>query len=281
MDPLELARHGADKLSGKHDELKATVAGSKYPFVTQLAAPIDLFNQVVGKPEDWYLIDFNLGDDLLDAKESVIDPIQAFLSGGQRVIYDEAADLLTTHSSNLGYLPSGSDDAVRGALVDSNAFRGSRMAQLKQASDQLRAQIEEIVASNRADVVTAIEGRKVELEVSAFYAEATTDAQESVIRRVDQAIACVRAEKQIALIRELGGSFEESVYPGLLDQLVASCQSEGGHDTPPAKKTVSVKTISAAGITGILETEEDVGRYLAALRSALVQTLNDGKRISI
>ena len=142
-DPLELARHGADKLKGKRDELKAkATAGSKYPFVAQLATPIELLDQVVGKPDDWYLTDFNLGDDLLDAKENLIDPIQAFLNGPQRVIYDEAAALLTTHSSNLSYLPAGSDEAVRNALVDPNAFRGNRMAQLKQATDKLRAQID-------------------------------------------------------------------------------------------------------------------------------------------
>jgi hypothetical protein len=124
-DPLELARHGAEKLKGKRDELKATVAGSKYPFVAQLSTPIDLLDQVVGKPDDWYLTDFNLGDDLLDAKESVIDPIQAFLNGAQRVIYDEAAELLTIHSSNLSYLPVSSDDAVRGTLADPNRSASS------------------------------------------------------------------------------------------------------------------------------------------------------------
>jgi hypothetical protein len=279
-DPLELARHGADKLKGKRDELKATVAGSKYPFVAQLSAPIELLDQVVGKPDGWYLTDFNLGDDLLDAKESVIDPIQAFLNGAQRVIYDEAAELLSTHSSNLSYLSAGSDDAVRGALADPNAFRGNRMAQLKQATDKLRAQIDAMVASNRTDVVTAIEGRRTELAASAYYAKATTTAQESVLRKVDQTISRVGIESQIALIRELGVSFEESIYPELLDQLVAS-QERGDDDTPPAKQTVSVKTVSAAGVTGVLETEDDVDRYLAALRHALIQTLNDGKRISL
>jgi len=71
-DPLELARHGADKLKSGLDELKATVAGSKYPFVEQLNGPIGLLGQTVGKPDDWYLNDFNLGDDLLEAKENVI-----------------------------------------------------------------------------------------------------------------------------------------------------------------------------------------------------------------
>ena len=107
-----------------------------------------------------------------------------------------------------------------------------------------------------------------------------------MLRRVDQVISRLRLEKQIALIRELGSSFEESVYPGLLDRLAAS--HKGGDDgdgdggtPPPPKQTVSVKTISATGVSGVLETEEDVDRYLDALRSALVQTLNDGKRISL
>ena len=42
-----------------------------------------------------------------------------------------------------------------------------------------------------------------------------------------------------------------------------------------------LQTISATGVSGVLETEADVDRYLDALRSALVKTLNDGKRISL
>ena len=42
---------------------------------------------------------------------------------------------------------------------------------------------------------------------------------------------------------------------------------------------MSVKSISVTGIHGLLETEEDIDRYLAALRTALVQALNDDKRI--
>lgn len=76
-NPGELARHGADKLQGKRDELNATVTASKYPFVAQLDGPIALLEQAVGKPDDWYLNDFTMGDDLLDAKENVIDPIQS------------------------------------------------------------------------------------------------------------------------------------------------------------------------------------------------------------
>ncbi|WP_409328939.1 BREX system P-loop protein BrxC [Trujillonella humicola] len=279
-DPLELARHGADKLRGKLDELKATVTGSKYPFVGLLAEPIALLEEAVGKPDEWYLSNFAVGDELLDAKESVVDPIQSFLNGAQRSIYDEAAALLSTHSSNLGYLPAGADQAVRGALDDPNAFRGNRMAQLKQATHDLRAQIDQMIAANRADVVGAIEVRKKELVASEYYTKATSTAQESVVERIERTIARLDAENQIALIREIGSSFEASVYPALLDQLAASQQDSDDDATPP-KQTISIKTVSVPGLAGVLETEEDLDEYLGALRNALVQTLNDGKRISL
>jgi hypothetical protein len=279
-DPLELARHGADTLKGKLDELKATVNGSKYPFVEQLSGPIGLLEQAVGNSDDWYLNDFNLGDDLLEAKENLIDPIHSFLNGAQRAIYDEASALLSTHSSNLSYLPPGSDETVRNALADPNAFRGNKMAQLKQTADDLRNQIDEIVATNRASVTTAIEGREAELLGGADYAKAMPEARERVAQRIESTLSRVASESQVALILQIRANFESSDYPALLDLLVAS-QQGGGDDAPPPKQTVSVKTIPVAGASGVLETEQDVDAYLAALRAALVQTLKDGKRISL
>jgi hypothetical protein len=279
-DPLELARHGADKLKGKLDELTATISGSKYPFVEQLSGPISLLEQVVGKPDDWYLSGFTFGDDLLEAKENLIDPIQSFLHGAQRSIYDEAATLLSTHSSNLSYLPQGSDEPIRTALADPNAFRGNKMAQLKQATDQLRNQIDGIVAANRATVTAAIDGRKTELLGGTYYANATQEAQQRVTQRIEQTLSRVATESQVALILQIGANFDASDYPSLLDLLAAS-PAQPDPEPAPKKQTVSVKTIAVPGASGVLESEEDVDKYLAALRSALIQTLNDGKRITL
>ncbi|CUR58079.1 conserved hypothetical protein [metagenome] len=279
-DPLELARHAADKLKGKLDELKAMVSASRYPFVGQLGGPIGLLEPTVGKSDDWYLAEFNLGDELLEAKDNVIDPIQSFLNGAQRSIYDDASALLATHSSNLGYLSPGSDETVKAVLADPNAFRGNKMAQLKTAADDLRGQIDGIVATNRANVTAAMEGRRTELFGGAYFSNATPEAQQRVSQRVDNTLARVASESQVALILQIGATFESSEYPALLDVLAAS-QQGAGDDMPPPKQTVSVKTIPVPGASGVLETEEDVEKYLAALRSALIQTLNDGKRITL
>ncbi|AOY70771.1 ATP-binding protein [Arthrobacter sp. ZXY-2] len=282
-DPLELARHGSEKLGAKLDELRALVIGSKYPFVEQLAAPIALLEQAVGKSDEWYLTDFSLGDELLDAKEDIIDPIQSFLGGGQKVIYDDATRLLSANTNNLGYLPAGSDADVRRLLDDPNAFRGNRMTQLKQAADALGSKVEDTLATHRSTVIQDIEGRKSEVLGSAYYGNATEEAQQRVIRTIDQIIARLGSERQIALIREQGNGFEERTYPELLDQLASSPRATAGTDSPEPtpKQTVSVKRITVPGAHGVLENVDDVERYLDALRGALLNTLNDGKRIAL
>jgi hypothetical protein len=134
-------------------------------------------------------------------------------------------------------------------------------------------------------VVKAIDGRKTEVLGSAYYGDATEEAQERVVLTIDQIIAQVGREKQIAFIREQGNSFEETIYPSLLDQLVSSPRPTGDDTTDPepkpVKQTVSVKTITVPGVHGVLESPEDVDPYLEALRGALLSTLNDGKRIAL
>lgn len=279
-DPTELARFGKEKLAARRDELRTLLSGSRYPFTEQLSSVVALLDDVVGKQADWYFNDFDKADELLEAKEDLIDPIKSFLNGQQAKIFDEAQDLLNTNSGNLSSLPVGSADTVKALLSDANAFRGNKMNQLKAATDALRGQIDEVLAGKRADVTDAIEGRKTEILGSTYYANASVGAQDSVVGRIDGVLARLSSETQVAHILQIGAAFEQDDYPALLSQLVESQQHEG-YDAPPPKSMVSVKTIAAVGVTGVLESETDVDNYLAALRAALLATLNDGKRITL
>ena len=281
-DPLELAHYGSERLRAKLDELKARVTGSKYPFVTELDAPIALLEQVVGQPDEWYLTEFDRADALLEAKDDVIDPIEAFLNGNQRTIYDDAARLLRDNASNLTYLPHGSDVDVTRRLNDPQAFRGNRMAQLRQAADALSGQIAGAVRANKADAVAEIAARRDALLISSIYADATDEAQTRAASRIDSLISQVNSERQIAVIRELANGFEETGYPAILDDLAAAPRATDP-DAPsqPVKQTVFIGTIAVHGVSGPLETPDDVDTYLAALRGSLIQALDDGRRIAL
>lgn len=279
-DPTELARFGKDKLTARRDELNAFVSTSRYPFVSQLSGVVTLLDQVVGKPIDWYLGDFDKADELIEAKGDLVDPIKSFLNGQQAKIFDEAQVLLSVNAGSLSYLPAGSADPVKTLLADPNAFRSNKMNQLKVAADTLRGQIDCVVSDKRAAVTAVIEGRKAELLASAYYANATSDAQQSVAQRIDQSLARLLGESQVANILQVGATFESNDYPELLDCL-ASSQQGGGNGAPPTKQTVSVRTIKVSGVSSVLESVTDVDNYLAALRNALVDTINDDKRITL
>ena len=130
-------------------------------------------------------------------------------------------------------------------------------------------------------MTAAIEGRKAEVLASAYYANATSDAQESVIQRIDQILARLVGESQVALILQVGRDLRAGRLPGAARAVSLASQQGGGNDAPPPKQMVSVKTIHVSGVSGVLESEADVDNYLAALRTALVETLNDGKRITL
>ncbi|HCM95430.1 MAG TPA: BREX system P-loop protein BrxC [Glutamicibacter sp.] len=279
-DATELAKFGKDKLATRRDQLADLLNNARYPFVSQLSNVVALLDSVVGKQIDWYLTDFVMADELLEVKEDLIDPIRSFLNGQQAKIFDDAQMLLNTNAGNLGSLPAGSAEPVKALLSDVNAFRGNKMNQLKVAADDLRSQINDVVLEKHEIVTAAIEGRKAEIRNSPYYADASTAAQESVIERIDAILARLSEESQIALILQIGTSFEQDNYPAFLSELVNS--QHGGNTVPPkSKPIVSVKTISASGVGGVLDSEADVDNYLAALRRALVATLNDGKRITL
>ena len=161
------------------------------------------------------------------------------------------------------------------------------MAKLKAASLELQSRIDEALVASRDEALLEINSRWAPLQASTIYLEATDDAQHSVSHKVGALIDRICNESQIAVVREIANTFEESTYPSILDQLAASPRTSNNTDDEPVmvppkkKKTVSVKSITATDIHGVLETEEDVDRYLGALRTALVQALNDDKRIAL
>ena len=189
--------------------------------------------------------------------------------------------LLSTHSSNLGYLPPGSDETVKTALADPNAFRGNKMAQLKQAADEL-AQPDR--RGRRREPRRRSRARSRAARPSCSPAP-TTPRQRRRHSSASTSASTRRSRGSRPRARSPSSSRSDRTSSRATTRLCSTCsphpRSSLIRDPTPAKQTVSVKTIAVPGASGVLETEADVDKYLAALRSALVQTLNDGKRISL
>lgn len=107
-------------------------------------------------------------------------------------------------------------------------------------------------------------------------------------RDADAVLARVQGESQIPVIRNIAATFAEITYPEILDTLAAAAEASNDtdsgdvqHPAKPTKQTVAMKRLHLPGAGEVLETADDVERYLAQLRQMLLTTINDNKRIAL
>lgn len=300
-DAAELGRAGKEHLESKLAELKATrAAGAHYPFIGQLDEPIRLLTELSSNRANWFVEHFPGADDLLDAKDNAIDPIRAFLNGNQRGIYDGASAFMQSNRTNLAYLPAGTADGIEAALEDTGIYRGSKTTQLGNAVTELRAQLDTVIATERDEAIAKINDYWKLVPGSAAFLAASEAARQSVTHQAEATLAHVGTEGQIPTVRNLAAQFAATTYPALLDELEASSslppedqppgrtEDADRTDAPqpeppvkPTKRSVSIKTLRLPMAGGLLESESDVDTYLDQLRSLLVSTINDNKRITL
>jgi hypothetical protein len=295
-DPLELARAGREHLEAKLTELKALRTASRFAFIDQLNDPIQMLAELCDHKPDWFITDFRNADDLLDAKDHVIDPIKAFLNGSQRGIFDNALTFMQTNQSNITYLPAGATDMIVFALEDDQIFRGNKTQQLGAAVNNLEQQLQSLVEAERTAATDKVNDYWRQVPESRSYAEATVSAQHSVTRKAQVLLDHVQHETQILAIRNLATQFADTIYPAILDELEAAKpvlvpipgpnRQPGTNPAPtpppaPVKQTVSIKRLALPGTGMVLETEDEVDAYLDTLRATLLATINDNKRITL
>ncbi|MEV0063802.1 BREX system P-loop protein BrxC [Nocardia sp. NPDC050718] len=295
-DPLELARVGKERLEAKLAELKTLRTASRFAFVDQLDEPIQMLADLSAHKADWFITDFRDADDLLDAKDNVIDPIKAFLNGSQRAIFENALAFMQKNQSNIGNLPVGATDVVAFALEDAQIFRGNKTQQLGVAVNELEQQLHNLIDAERIAATDEINDYWCQVPQSQAYADSTDTAQQSVTRKVQVVRDRVQQETQIPAIRNLALHFADTIYPEIIDELEAAKSApvpntepnpQPGTDpapTPapgPVKQTVSIKKLALPGNGQVLETADDVDAYLNKLRATLLATINDNKRITL
>lgn len=287
-DPLELARTGKGLVEKKLVELRSLATGSRYPFVGQLAESIQTLAELCDHQAEWFITDFTNADELLDAKDNVIDPIKQFLNGSQRGIYDEATSFIQTNQANISHLSSGAADAIAQMLDDPNIFRGAKVNQLGTAVSALELELAKIIDQSRTDAVAEIRGRWDLVPASTTFLDASDAVQQTVTRDAEAVLARVQGESQIPVIRNIAATFAEITYPEILDTLAAAAEASNDtdsgdveHPTKPTKQTVAMKRLDLPGAGEVLVSADDVERYLAQLRQLLLTTINDNKRIAL
>lgn len=265
------------------DKLELRIDTSAYPFTAGLGPIVVQLREYSTKPEKWLVEDLPAHvPELLDTKELAIDPIVNFFAGPQKPIFDTAKSALS-RAQFSGAAGAPSAETVRTLIGDPDLLSGGKLSQLKTASDELEALLNQQVDRARDAAQVAIKQRAQELTQIADDRNATDVSRSAVENALEQLLAHIGQLDNSATIEQAHKSFIDVQFPHLIDTLRPPKAEPGPSPADPPKpqaETVGLSTLSIHFSQNLLQNEADVDNYLDALRKTLMDEINAGKRVS-
>jgi len=271
-----------------HEDLAKLVAQSAtYPFLSTLNEPAQRVRMLASKSFKHFFTEFEAeSETLLDLKERLLDPIRRCMSGPQATLYAEAKKFGDENETNFPYIEGDETVQLKQLLSDENCFANNGMQEIKSLHNALRSKIEQQLSHHRAAAEKAIQEKLTRIRsISGF--NALDEPQRSEIQAaVEETLHTIRSQSSIAFVKDASRRFDEEQYPALLtkvDQWTKSTATSGGADgdgtAMAAVQYVSAKSLAVNFDLPWLANEADVDRYLAEQKQAMMQAIQDGKRI--
>ena len=265
----------------------------RYPFLAPLR-PVAARLSALAAKEHVYLIN-QLGeyqDELLTAKEDLLDPVKAFMHGAQRVAYDEAIAFLGAEEANFAELPATEVQPLRDLATSPHPFRGNAVPNAKTAVIRLKVRLSELLTAERAAANTAIAEHEDRLQRMDEFATLDAAERQQVLAASAAARTAIGADRFVSGIRNRLQRYVTREYPDQLE-LVARLTAPppppppvGPGATPPSPRPPAVKYTTATSLRPkcklpYIATEADLDEWLDALREAALAELHTGRRISL
>ncbi len=298
----QLARETQEGLKEKLQALeKLAVRTSEFPFLEVLAEPIQQLKDIIRNEPGYFLTDFAaVSESLLDVKEELLDPVQKFMSGAQKDIYEESKRFLAEQSANFTELDGKEHEDALQILADRKCYAGNSMQKLKTLIDGLRDQIKELLAKEKENARHKLQALQNELASMDDFAKLSEAFQQELLQTFVTAEKRLEQHKVIAVIRQSITTFRESTFLELLsrkDEWLRKNKTPAdepkpdtgeGHDAgdgfkteEPTPRYISKTQIAVNFGKSLLESEQDVEDYAKVVKQAYLAAVKEGKKIQI
>ena len=262
----------------------------RYPFLESFRS-IEAQIAKLAERDYTYLLN-QLGDfdeDLLTAKEDILDPIKVFMNGPQRLAYDEAIAFLKEQEANFNDLPAEDVQPLRDLAQAATPYRGNAVPLAKAAVTKLRAAIADLLDQERQNAQTVLDDHEQRLMALPDCAKINATAKAQVLAKSTDARAAIATARFVTAIRDRVNRYRSIDYPAQLE-LAASLATPapvptpgGGNPTPapPAPTYVPATSLRTKCKLPFLSTEAEIDEWLAALRESAVTEIQHRKRLSL
>jgi len=265
---------------------------AQYPFVVALEPLAAKVSAMAGKPATWYITEpAAQEDDLLDAKEDVLDKVRSFMGGAQREIYDDARDFLRDQEANISYVDAVAGEALARTLADPACYRGTAIQSLKAELYGLKDRVELTVLEERKAVITAIDECSAKVAQTPEFQALSADDQAHIKRNIDSHKAGLDSVKMIPILRDRANGAKLDLLPRILAEVerlsrpATQPQPKPGMNEPPAPAPqptyVNASEIKVGFAKPYLTEEADVEQYVDAMKKTLLEQIRAGKKVIV
>ncbi|WP_319499111.1 BREX system P-loop protein BrxC [uncultured Cohaesibacter sp.] len=283
-----------DALEAKVDDL--TRQTHAYPFLAQLTPFQTLLRSMKGKPANWYISDAPTHEDeLLDAKEEILDKVLSFMGGAQRAIYDDARSTMQRDAANIEYVDPDALRSLRAVLDDPDCFKGTAIQTLKNDLYELKNKVDLKVIEERKAVRTALEGVSETISKMQEFQDLDADSQARITARIERQKAGLDSVTLIPTLRDKAHSARNQLLPELVTEVSRLAQpippqkpttTSGGMAEAPVQQpqppaTVVASTLKVHKPKSILSDEADVDQYLTEYKKTLLAEIHAGKKVIV
>lgn len=264
---------------------------AQYPFVVALEPLATKIAAMVGKPATWYITEpATQEDDLLDAKEEVLDKIRSFMGGAQREIYDDAREFLRDQEANISYVDAAAGEALARALADPACYKGTAIQALKSDLYGLKDRVELTVLEERKAVIAAVEDCAAKVTQTPEFQALSADDQAHIKRNIDSHKSGLDSVKMIPILRDRANGAKLDLLPRILAEVerlnrpvVDPKLVPPGppQPEPPQTTYVNASEIKVGFAKPYLTEEADVEQYVEEMKKTLLEQIRAGKKVIV
>ena len=284
-EPKEMALAFRDRLKKMSVEVNQLLARkSEYPFLSSLHDFSDKLDRLGKKEYSYYLINSKaFEDDLLDAKEDLLNPIKRFVNGDQIKIYDDVQSLLRGNTANFGYIEGDELETLETLVKSNTPYKGNGIQLAKAAKDSLTKKVLDAINKEKDQFNTKIDTIEGYIKVSEEFGKIDSSQQDEILGAIKALHTKIKNERFIGNIRDEVRKLEDHFYSDQMNKMAQWLAPKGddGKAKEPKAKYIKRSNIRIDFNKRELKTEEDVDAYIEALKEAYLERINQNLKITL
>lgn len=293
-DARALGGEWAQSITKLADEIERRLGETgRYPFFGALEPLHTTLKLMLGKPATWYVTEpVKSENELLDAKEGVLDKIRGFLAGAQREIYDDARAYVQAHGANISYVDLEAGEAIKRVLDDPDCYKSGAIQGVKNDLYALKEKVELAVHEERKAVTAAVDACAEKIAQTVEFRDLTGEQQGQIRRDIDAHKAGLDTVTMIPILRDRAAGARSTLMSQLLVEMARMApvepvapsspgMSEGSAPAPKPPAYVNAVDVKPEFPGTYLAVEADVDQYVTGLRKALMAQIHQGKKVIV